>query len=74
MPKKKLDLFKLASGFMTQTRTAAAQVVRRQMIDAGISSTTFHNVPDNVNSHSGYLTEAALPKPPENPAFRDSGC
>ena len=46
--KKKLNLFELTSASVAETGATAAWVVGCQMVDAGLFSTTFHRLPDQL--------------------------
>jgi hypothetical protein len=49
MTKEKLDLLKFSAKLMAEARTAATQIVRRQVADARVLCTPLHDIPDDVH-------------------------
>jgi hypothetical protein len=72
VPEQKLDLFEFTSALVTEACTAATQIVRCDMVDAGITGTPSYDVPYDVDGYSRFLTAPVLPKSPKDSAFLDS--
>jgi hypothetical protein len=70
--KKKLNLFKFASGLMAEAGASATKIVRSQMVNADSLGVSPHGIPDYVGCHSFALPSPTLRNSSEHLAFRHS--
>jgi len=63
--KQKLNLFQFSSTTMAQAGASATKVMSCKIGYASVTGTSLHRIPNNIGSHTGFLSRSPLQNPPE---------